>query len=90
MLSSYNAYLSETSIDCGNRLIFQVNNENKNNLQIPSCCRRGFKKSLKISKGFPESVSRRSTDNTMAKRKAQKEQITNYKTYIKIKEPPNP
>ena len=40
------------------------------------------KKSLKISKRQSESVSRRMTDNTMAKRKGTKEQTTIYKAYI--------
>ena len=40
------------------------------------------KKSLKISKGQSESVYRRRTDNTMAKRKCAKGQTTIYKTYI--------
>jgi hypothetical protein len=40
------------------------------------------KKSLKIPKGQPESVYRRRTDNTMAKRKSTKGQTTIYKTYI--------
>jgi hypothetical protein len=40
------------------------------------------KKSLKISKGQSESVYRRRTDNTMAKRKSTKGQTTTYKTYI--------
>ena len=41
-----------------------------------------FKKSLKIPKGQSESVYRRRTDNTMAKRKSTKGQTTIYKTYI--------
>jgi len=40
------------------------------------------KKSLKIPKGKSESVYRRRTDNTMAKRKSTKGQTTIYKTYI--------
>ena len=40
------------------------------------------KKSLKIPKGQSESVHRRRTDNTMAKRKSTKGQTTIYKTYI--------
>ena len=43
---------------------------------------RIFKKSLKIPKGQSESVYRRRTDNTMAKRKRTKGQTTIYKTYI--------
>ena len=39
------------------------------------------KKNLKISKGQSESVNRKSTDNTMAKRKSTKGQTTIYKTY---------
>ena len=39
------------------------------------------KKSLKIPKGQSESVNRRRTDNTMAKRKSTKGQTTIYKTY---------
>jgi hypothetical protein len=39
-------------------------------------------KSLKIPKGLSESVYRRRTDNTMAKRKTTKEQTKIYKTYI--------
>jgi len=40
-----------------------------------------IKKSLKIPKGQSESVNRRGTDNTIAKRKIAKEQISIYKTY---------
>jgi hypothetical protein len=40
------------------------------------------KKSLKIPKGQPETVYRRRTDNTMAKRKSTKGQTTVYKTCI--------
>jgi hypothetical protein len=40
------------------------------------------KKSLKIPKGQSESVYRRRTDNTMAKRKSTKGQTMIYKTYI--------
>ena len=43
---------------------------------------RGVKKSLKIPKGKSESVYRRRTDNTMAKRIGTKGQTTIYKTYI--------
>ena len=43
------------------------------------------KKSLKISKGQSETVYRRRTDNTMAKRKSTKEQTTIDETYIHIK-----
>jgi hypothetical protein len=39
------------------------------------------KKSLKIPKGQSETVYRRRTDNTMAKRKRTKGQTTIYKTY---------
>jgi len=39
------------------------------------------KKSLKIPKGQSESVYRRSTDNTMTKRKTTKGQTTIYNTY---------
>jgi len=39
-----------------------------------------FKKSLKIPKGKSETVYRRRTDNTMAKRKSTKGQTTIYKT----------
>jgi len=39
-----------------------------------------YKKSLKIPKGQSESVYRRWTDNTMAKRKSTKGQTTIYKT----------
>jgi hypothetical protein len=39
-------------------------------------------KSLKIPKGQSESVYRRRTDNTMAKRKSTKGQTTIYKAYI--------
>jgi len=39
------------------------------------------KKSLKIPKGYSESLYRRRTDNTMAKRKSTKGQTTIYKTY---------
>jgi hypothetical protein len=39
---------------------------------------------LKIPKGQSESVYRR-TDNTMAKKKSTKGQVTIYKTYIKLK-----
>ena len=41
-----------------------------------------YKKSLKISKGQSESVYRRRTDNTMAKRKSTKGQTAIYNTYI--------
>jgi hypothetical protein len=41
-----------------------------------------IKKSLKIPKGQSESVYRRRTDNTMAKRKGTKGQTTINKTYI--------
>jgi len=41
-----------------------------------------YEKSLKIPKGQSESVYRRRTDNTMAKRKSTKEQTTIHKTYI--------
>ena len=51
-------------------LILHANNENK------------YKKSLKIPKGQSESVYRRRTDNTMAKRKSTKGQTTAHKTYI--------
>jgi hypothetical protein len=40
------------------------------------------KKSLKIPKEQSETVYRRRTDNTMAKRKSTKGQTTIYKTYI--------
>jgi len=40
-----------------------------------------YKKSLKIPKGQSESVNRRRTDNTMAKRKSTERQTTIYKTY---------
>jgi hypothetical protein len=39
-------------------------------------------KSLKIPKGQSDSVYRRRTDNTMAKKKSTKGQTTIYKTYI--------
>ena len=39
-----------------------------------------YKKSLKIPKGQSESVYRRRTENTMAKRKSTKGQTTIYKT----------
>jgi hypothetical protein len=39
------------------------------------------KKILKIPKGISESVNRRRTDNTMAKRKSTKGQTTIYKIY---------
>jgi hypothetical protein len=45
-------------------------------------CATGIEKSLKIPKGLSESAHRRRTDNTMAKRKSTKGQITIYKTYI--------
>jgi len=41
-----------------------------------------MKKSLKIAKGQAESIYRRRTDNSMAKRKSTKGQTTIYKTYI--------
>ena len=41
-----------------------------------------YKKSLKIPKGQSESVYRRRTDNTMAKRKSTKGQTTIYKTLV--------
>jgi hypothetical protein len=40
------------------------------------------KKCLKIPKEQSESIYRRRTDNTMAKRKSTKEQTTIYKAYI--------
>jgi hypothetical protein len=40
------------------------------------------KKSLKIPKGQSESVYRRGTDNTIARRKSTKGQTKIYKTYI--------
>jgi hypothetical protein len=43
------------------------------------------KKSLKIPTGESESVYRRRTDKTMAKRKSIKGQTTIYKTYTKLK-----
>ena len=43
------------------------------------------KKSLKISKGQSETVYRRRTDNTMAKRQRKKGQTTIDETYIHIK-----
>jgi hypothetical protein len=45
-------------------------------------CIEHYKKSLTIPKGQSESVYRRRTDNTMAKRKRAKGQTTIYKTYI--------
>jgi len=45
-------------------------------------CFHDEKKSLKIPKGQSESVYRRGTDNTMAKRKRTKGQTTINKTYI--------
>ena len=51
------------------------------------------KKSLKIPKGYSESVNRRRTDNTMAKRKRTKGQTTNYKTLhtkLKVLQKANP
>ena len=42
------------------------------------------KKSLKIPKGSSESVNRRRTDNTMAKRKSTKGQTTKYKTKYRV------
>ena len=42
--------------------------------------------SLKIPKGQSESVYRRRTDNTMAKRKSTKGQTTIYKTTYKTKD----
>jgi hypothetical protein len=45
-------------------------------------CTKIIKKSLKIPKGQPETVYRRRTDNTMAKRKSTKGQTTIDKTYI--------
>ena len=41
-----------------------------------------LKKNLKIPKGQSESVYRRKTDNTMAKRKSNKGQRTIYNTFI--------
>jgi len=46
------------------------------------CRSNPFKKSLKIPKRQSESVYRRRTDNTMAKRKCTKGQTTIYKTYM--------
>jgi len=45
--------------------------------KIRLCC----KKSLQIPKGQSESVYRRETDKTMAKRKSTKGRTTIYKTY---------
>jgi hypothetical protein len=45
-----------------------------------------YKKSLKTPKGQPESVYRRRTDNTMARRKSTKGQTTIYKTTHKTKD----
>ena len=45
-------------------------------------CDLTVKKSLKIPKEQSESVHRRRTDNTVAKRKSTKAQTTIYKTYI--------
>jgi hypothetical protein len=42
------------------------------------------KKSLKIPKGSSESVNRRRTENTMAKRKSTKGQTTKYKTKYRV------
>jgi len=52
-------------------------------VEVTSLCWiiRKFKKSLKIPKGQSESVYRRRTANTMAKRKSTKGQTTIYKTY---------
>jgi hypothetical protein len=52
---------------------------------LPTC----DKKSLKIPKGQSESVYRRRTDNTMAKRKSTKGQTTIYKTYTQIQRSSN-
>jgi hypothetical protein len=41
-----------------------------------------MKKSLKIAKWQAESIYRRRTDNTMAKKKSTKGKTTIYKTYI--------
>jgi hypothetical protein len=46
------------------------------------CSVTANKKSLKIPKGQSESIYRRRTDNTMAKRKSTKGQTTIYKTHI--------
>jgi hypothetical protein len=43
---------------------------------------KNSKKSLKIPKGQSETVYRRRTDNTMAKRKGTKGKTTNDKAYI--------
>jgi hypothetical protein len=54
----------------------------------PTFHRKAFdlnKKSLKISKGQSETVYRRRTNNTMAKRKRTKGQTTIDETYIHIK-----
>ena len=60
------------------------------NVKLPVCCvhyippinNKYIKNSLKIPKGQSESVYRRRTDNTMAKRKSTKGQTMIYKTYI--------
>jgi hypothetical protein len=55
--------------------------KNKNN-QTKTLIIQFCKKSLKIPKGQSETVYRRRTDNTMAKRKSTKWQTTIDKTYI--------
>jgi hypothetical protein len=51
------------------------------NLKISKFRFYQHKKSLKIPKGYSESVYRRRTENTMTKRKCTKGQTAIYKTY---------
>jgi hypothetical protein len=51
-------------------------------MRHPYLCKLINKKSLKIATGQSESVYRRRTDNTMAKRKSTKGKTTINKTYI--------
>jgi hypothetical protein len=66
------------SLDCSFLIVSSV----FSNVYIEYRMRFWNKKSLKIPKGQSESVYRRRTDNTMAKRKSTKGQTTIYKTYI--------
>ena len=84
--------LEISGIKIGNALAFfnfllgftKIYTENLHGLPITQVRKWGmlFKKSLKIPKGQSESIYRRRTDNTMAKRKSTKGQTMIYKTYI--------
>jgi len=76
----------------GIREIMKDKNSNRGNRSTVSyqlykyCHIYSHKKRLKIPKGYSESINRRSTGNTMTKRKRTKGQTTTYKTlHIKLK-----